>query len=48
MAQSDKEPSDVRAKDERPVCLRPPWHPNCYWPRCKCADRAAEEQAKVA
>lgn len=25
-------PSDA----SRPECERPPWHPDCYWPKCKC------------
>lgn len=30
--------TETRPETSPPPCLRPPWHPNCYWPKCKCAD----------
>lgn len=37
----------IAGQTNRPECLRPPWHPDCYWPKCKCGDEAFQRAQAI-
>ncbi len=37
----------IAAQTKRPECLRPPWHPDCYWPNCKCGGEAFQRAQAI-